>query len=173
MKNRKLTFVLLPLAVIIWGGIVYRFLQAQDYPVESKSISPISTKTHKSDILPDTFVLLADYRDPFERKVPAKIENPSGMIEGFSSYKANISSKVNDSKPVVSVTEPVRWPDISYFGLIENRAKKTRVAICRLGGVDYFVEEGQTVTAIKVVKVWQDSILVNYQKENRIFKRKD
>jgi len=162
MKNKKLVFLLLPLACAVWGVVMYRIMQAFDnssdqVDVEQQEI-PKAIVTEK--VLPDTFSLMLGYKDPFlngVRKDPPVIFQPISLPpKSAPVVKSNTSPE--------SAVAP-EWPQVEYMGLIENKVQRTKVAMVSIGGVHHLLQEGQVVKRVRVLEVMKDSMKVSFGKE--------
>src|SRR5258708_1692147 len=103
MKNKKVVILLLVLTAGIWGTVIYRIFKT----VHKKDRVQIKAAESKSNFsyLPDTFSIVADYRDPFLGK-RAVMEVPKKTSSGPVKPKP---------APVVNI---IKWPAISYAGII-------------------------------------------------------
>lgn len=174
MKNKRLLYVLIPLAGIVWGIIIYRLMQTLEAPKEASyknNIANIAKENTQS--VPDTFKLLLKYQDPFLAERKRTIELRQTEVTTFlinSPIARNPAQTIASpmSKPLVTTTE---WPKIEFNGLIENKAKKERIAMLHIGGITHLVYEGQTADQVKLIKLHSDSIQVEYGKQKKFYRR--
>ena len=76
MKNKKLTYILVPLVLIVWGLIIYRIFNTIHNTDDSPLLNtPIATINGEKNTLLDTFSLQLNYRDPFLGNLHRKISN--------------------------------------------------------------------------------------------------
>jgi hypothetical protein len=164
MKKKKLTYFLLAVTVVIWGLIFIRIFDSVDTEAEEMPAAVNTKNTPMStSAVPDTFSLLANYRDPF-------LGNSSH--HGIQPDKPTVKPK--DVLKVVAPPLPpkalVDWSVITYLGLINNPKTNKSIALINLKGREYMVAEGESIEEIKIIKNLKDSLLVTYQAENKYLK---
>ncbi len=159
MKNKKLTYILLPLVIIVWGLVVYRmFFEGRTKPDNlTQIIKPIvkeQTQTKNK-----TYKLIANYRDPFLDKTA------SGNIESGEKQNKQTESNTNLRRRRTSVSR-VRWPEIEYGGFVEgNKAKQT--ILIKINKRDYLAYKGDTIEQVIVKEFYGDSLIVIYSNEEK------
>lgn len=166
MKNKKLIYILIPLTVIIWGVIVYRIIsQIRRNP------EPVYNKTDMIDGFQskqpsDTFTLKLDYTDPFLDR----------NLRGRPSIRSAYERQDNPvPAPATSVTKPqstdqtVLWPVIRYGGIIENTDSKQEICLVNIDGINFLMSTGDTKEQVKLIKVYQDSIILELTRQRRTF----
>ncbi len=157
MKNKKLTWILLPVVLGVWGMIgwkVYAAMNAEEDVMVTTDSAP--SNVARSSFVPDTYQLALNYRDPFFESKPEKI------------YQ-NSSSHQQSETNVIKKTEPqsVSWPTIIYSGLVRQPQSGKTVAFLSVNGSSQFVNAGDVVNDVAITKVWSDSIEVKFGKEIR------
>ncbi len=160
MKNKKLIYILVPLAILVWGVIFYKIFTGMEDKASSSSIiyTPI-TASDKTDA--DTFSLEANYKDPF---LSGKIYTPSQSSNSGSPDNRQSLVHADKSNPIL--------PDLQYFGLISNSKSKSKVGLIKIQGGDFLLKEGEkTNTNIKIEKLFKDSVIVVYQRNKHTIKR--
>jgi hypothetical protein len=158
MKNKKATYLLLFVVLIIWGFIVFRIYRTVNPSDEKKmnvSIGSILTDTRVTD----TFSIAASYRDPF-----------------LNHYVA-VSHSVRRSRPVpVQLPQlpkaPVRWPDVKFLGTISNNKLAKKIILVSINGRDNLMREGETVNDLSLLKIAKDSVQLSYMGEKKFFTKK-
>jgi len=106
-----------------------------------------STGTEVQLLEPDTFSIIAEYRDPFLGKI--------------RSAKPKTLQPKKKPKPVQKEPEPqLRWPSITYGGMIRNQKTGKLVAMVKIDGKDNLLAVGNVVSEVRLVKVYPDSIKV-------------
>lgn len=164
MKGKKNIYFLLPLALLIWGVIGYKVWEGiKRKDIISSKPSSMLESTSNSKI--DTFDILDNYPDPFlkygfNRKQERRPE--SIVSNNNSSLKKNDPRTVNQIKT---------WPDIIFLGSMKNRSSKRELAFLKINGADYSLKTGEKIENIKLIAILKDSIIVEYQKVKRGFKR--
>jgi len=96
---------------------------------------------------PDTFSIIAKYRDPFL----GKIRSP----------KPKTKKVKKKPPPIKKKPEPVlRWPTITYGGMIKNQQTGKLVAMIKINGKDNLMAVDNIVSEVRLVQVYPDSIKV-------------
>lgn len=147
--------MLLLLVTIIWGIIFYRivFVASSD-PILSatESIQPVK---YTNTSVPDTFSIFANYRDPFFNKI---IPGPASNL---NKVKAPTPAKVE------KIVVPLKWPSLSYGGIIKNQKSGKQLVLININGEESIIKAGDEISGIHLLKVYKDSIEVSFQKEKK------
>ena len=164
MKNKKFTqAVLLVFVLGVWGTIFYKIydkLRGDDeepVPYEALNMGQVSSGKL------DTFQLLENYNDPFLNK-PVSGSAIGSAHKGSSTANPVVKSIVKT--PVTTVA-----PQIKYLGLIKNKAGKKSVAIVSVNGASSLLQEGESAGNAKLLKLTNDSILVQIDKQKIYVRR--
>lgn len=163
MKNKKLSWILLPGVLAIWAAIgwqVYAAMKSDDLAVNEQALEQIAPTT--KSVVPDTFKLLLDYRDPFLYDVVRK--------------PPPTNSQSNNAAPAAKKTLPppppaATWPTLSYAGLVRHSGSERSVGFLSVNGNSHFVKTGDAVEGLRVGKVWKDSVEMVMGKETRIVRK--
>lgn len=165
MKNKKAIWILLPAVLGLWGVIFFRVSNAIN------AGEPKSLAKHEHSIIAapveevEYYELKLDYDDPF-----LKGRKP---IVNRSPAKASTPKKI---KPVVKKTVkelPVVWPNIEYKGTIGSEKGTKSMIILHVNGESWFMSPREEKAEIKLLKAYQDSIVVEYKgKEKRTIHKK-
>lgn len=165
MKNKKAIWVLLPAVLGLWGLIIFRVSNAVNSddpkPIVRQELLNAAASTKEIQY----YELKLDYDDPFlkgrrpiVRKAPVKPSN---------SQKA---------KPVVKKTVkklPLIWPSIEYKGTIGSEKGNKSMVILHVNGESWFMSSKEEKDEIKLLKTYQDSVIVEYKgKEKRTIHKK-
>ena len=127
MKNKKLIYLMLALAVIIWGLVIWEVSPVVSGAGPQIVHEPVPPAP---EVKPDTFELLLNYRDPF-------FEQPQSSGE----KKNNISAVYE---------EEAKSPDFTYQGMIRT-GKKTFGVICR-NSEEILITRGDRIEDFIIVK---------------------
>ena len=151
MKNKKLSWILLPAVLGIWAVIgwkVYAAMRNDESPFTDTGTAGISNAD--SPALPDTYELVLDYRDPFlDKPAPVKIQPSRHVVQGTTPVKPS-----RDSSATVS------WPAISYYGLVRQPESGKTVGFLAVNGSSCFIRSGDNVGNILVGRINADSVEV-------------
>jgi hypothetical protein len=155
MKNKKLMYILLPLAIIIWGLIIYKIIS--NYTGDDDT--GIVSNNNKTNALPvniaDTFSLILNYPDPF-LKGEVQVTNYTKTVQPQVNYnKTRTTGKTKEIKKV-------NWPLIVYGGIIKNKANNKTCSIIKINNIEYIMSVGDVCKDVKLIKTYKDSVLVMY-----------
>lgn len=156
MKNKKLSWILLPAVLAIWGMIGWKIYAAVNGEEETFTGEPAQAELPTdTSVVPDEYTLLLDYRDPFFEKKPQPKQNTAGV-------KKAEPVPVKNSAPVIT-----QWPSVSYGGLVRQTQSGKTVGFLIVNGASHFVNAGDVAGELTVTKMWSDSIEVRFGKESR------
>lgn len=157
MKNKKSIYVLLPIAVIIWGIIAYKIITGLNSDNNDNFIEHANLK-YENIIEADTFSLILAYRDPFLGKnIIIQNDVPEYQSNPYPQNKTNIVQKPEENKPA-----PVIWPKLAYKGIIQNNKTNNYVSLVIINNQKFLLSEGQELSGIKLLKAYKDSAVFQY-----------
>ena len=147
-KNRKTLFFLIPAVAFIWGMVIYKVVKtlSEEETVKPFVITKLDDRSFKVE--KDTFSLIALDRDPF--------------------LGIKYSKKKNVKHRVVSKKE-IDWPSIEYLGMVSDSDSKSGVYLLSVRGKSHFLQKGDEVDSIKLVKVSQNKVWLKYKNTTRVF----
>lgn len=151
MKNKK-NILLLVGVVIIWGVLIYKFIDTLNPDASPTKISSTATYKRPANKLKDTFSLQPTKRDPFLGTIYTK-PKPSFVA------KNNRKSKV----------EGASWPLIVYQGLVSDSNSSKEVFMVSINSVQHILKSGQTVDEIKILKGNSKSVSIRFQGTTKEF----
>ncbi len=112
----------------------------------------------------DTFSLILAYRDPF-------LGNNLYLANGGSSNQIITSQvipkTIETPKPIVAID----CPNIKYLGLILNKKNGQYVSLMNIEKKEFLMLEGQEINGVKILKAFKDSVIIQYKKEIKIYKK--
>lgn len=158
MKFLKNTYVLVVAVVIIWGIIgyhLYNFIKRDDVSVMVK-------KDHIPLTQDDSvrhYTLLINYRDPFFASSVKTLHHRSKEI---SPRKASV---------IVNNAHNIEWPKLQYKGIVENSQARKKIALINVNGLGSLVKEGDMLGAVRVHKIWKDSLELRVDRTSRVIQR--
>jgi hypothetical protein len=154
MKNKTVTYVLLTVAALVWGGIFYRVfssLSAYDQiatvPVKVRSVAS------ESDYALTTWAIKADYRDPFLGSL---------AVEKPKQANASVNNKILRKKKI-ETEAAIDWSFIKYSGLIKNPSRAKKIGLINIQNQPYMINEGEIIQGIKCIRHYRDSIIIFYK----------
>jgi hypothetical protein len=140
-KNNRLTYILIPVVLIVWGVIGWRIFSYGDEEAELDPIivSDRSMTENKPAVRPR---LRLDYQDPFLKV---------GLLE----------PRVEEDKetPPVQVNRNIQKPPIIYKGLIAG-AKGSVVGLVDYQSQSYLVHQGDAIGSFQIRGIYADSLLI-------------
>lgn len=156
MKNKKLTYILIPIVIVIWGYAILQLFKDEKQVNNNVSRPLIEDDTLFKDSL--QFKKLQFYfQDPFlNRKI---VKNKYSISNGstFQKQKNNYIKKVT---PLIKTQ--VKWPNISYGGTINNA--KALITVNNKLEILNVMDEFES---IKILNIYEDSIRVRYKQEDK------
>lgn len=163
MFNKKMiNAVLIIVVVSLWGTVSYKYINRffgenevfYDTP-ENYNFDTLSV------ISKDTFKLQPLTKDPFLNKI---VTQPK--IQSSSIPKQSIIKK----EPVLKT--PIQFPAVQYYGYIKSKDKKEELILVRINNRLERVRLNDNIDGLIINKIYKDSIVVNFNKETRSFKKK-
>lgn len=162
MKNKKLTYILFPIVIIIWGLVIYRiFFEGRTKP---ENITPVVKPVIKTDAKEEqkAYRLIANYRDPFLNEIKTSV------IEiKQEEKKEEVNQRSSNLRRRRTSISRIRWPEIKYGGFIEDDQNQKFTILLNIKNRDYLAHEGDTVDQIFIKEFHKDSIIVVYNNEEK------
>ena len=152
-KNKKSIYILLPVVLLIWGGVLYQLFSFVK-PVEEHNnianefiVSPLKIKERQ------TFAINVNYRDPFLGKI----------------YRPNngISPKKN-TKKILKKEEVIPLPNIIYKGIISDSKQKNSIYMLIIDGNNFYMKKGEIKNELLLKSGDKESIIVVYKGKHNI-----
>ncbi|MFY9310325.1 MAG: hypothetical protein WAQ28_14870 [Bacteroidia bacterium] len=168
MKNKKLTYILIPLVAGLWGTILYKIFHTvnnknNDFVINAN----ILTGSMKSESAIDTFTINPDYNDPFlgkgiKKPVPSGDQIPAVV----NTTQVKKPEKQAPAQPALA-----NWPGIIYNGIVKNQKSNKQLAMIQVNGQASIMQEGDVTMDLKLLHITKDSIELMFQNEKKIFKK--
>jgi hypothetical protein len=160
MNKKKLNIFLIPLALILWIAIVLKIISiTRPQQVESFTIRP-DYDQESPHVIGDTLKLLLNYSDPFG----SNRINPSKTANKVTASR-NSSKKFFEKKP----ESPI--PSVVYLGTISSGKNSKNSALLVVNGKSVLLSPNDTISGIRVLQCWTDSIILRYDKRTFVVKR--
>jgi len=157
MKKKYLNILLVPLTIIIYSGLFLKHFGKKELIVEELAYNTtFSNQASNFKIQRNDFDITKLENDPFGIN-KKRIRKPS---ETLKTEKANFSSpkKIEQKKP---------WPKITYYGFVKNSLSKKRLVLVKINSKLYRKREEEDIDDIKIIKAYNDSIVLNMDNENK------
>ena len=155
MKNKKTVYLVLPIVIGLWALVIYKvvhiYSSSDETVVASSSFVPPILKSNFSD----TFSIAATYRDPFLGKTVSPTVSKTSIAP----------------QPLKKISEPTKWPGITYGGVIKSRKSNAQLGMVSINGQTNFMKEGDVISDVLLKKIYKDSIDVVFQKEKRVVRK--
>lgn len=171
MKNNiKLTYILLPLVVIVWGLVVYRiFFEGRTAPENISSVpKPVLKESVKEE--KSSYKLIANYRDPFLSNVIQPNVEINDEKDKEKEEDNRRGSNLRRRRTSISRT---RWPEVSYGGFIEDDNDRKITILLNIKNRDYLAQEGDTIDQIYIKAFYGDSLIIIYNEEEKTLTKKN
>jgi len=146
MKNKKNIYILLPVVIVLWGLVIYRFFSYatpganENTQAVSFSVKPVTVQQR------DTIVLDVNYRDPFLGKM----------------YSREMPKKASGNRKI-TVKEPIQWPQVIYKGIVSDTKNNKKVFMLIVNGQTHLIKEKETVEGISLKSGNRHSITIKYR----------
>ena len=164
MKNKKLTYILLPAAAIIWG-LVFWQIYAGLNPEEELYVEPGYTGgAHTIAAVADTFQLSGGYSDPF---LDRSLLKNSATGYDFQADEPNKTAQRNPKQAKPVVPKVVKWPNIAYKGFIINNVSGDAQAVLTVNDREQTMRKGEVFMQVELLTISQDSIEVAFAGETK------
>lgn len=158
MNKALLNKILIFFLLLIWSVIGYKLITnifGKNEIVQMKSVVN-EPQINKENVETSIFALPIITRDPFLGSYTTrKMEN---------SQTQNRHSKIDKKKPIV-------WPQINYYGFVKGENNKNALALLKIDGKLERVRKGTNMNGIAIKEIYQDSILVIFNNQKKIFKK--
>lgn len=159
MKNKKLTYILLPVVALIWGAIIYQVLAPNDN-FTAVPLALFEEEFEVQKVVQKELVL--NYPDPFlknrkwgskalNKTTPVKVINPT-MV------KSNRNNQSMEAKLI--------WPTVNFTGTVNSGALIT------VNNRAYILKQGDTINSVSFDLIAQDSLKVSYKGESKTIHKK-
>jgi hypothetical protein len=164
VKSKKSVYILIPIVVIVWGLIAYKIIVGMNAGDDNLTFTADTNNHFINNMEADTFSLILAYRDPFLGK---------NLYQQQESNVWNNEDNNQKKKQTELIKQPVTisWPGVAYLGLILNKKTGIYVSLIKIDNKEHLLLEGQEAKGIKVLKANKDSVIVQFQKEIKTFKK--
>ncbi|RED45643.1 hypothetical protein [Seonamhaeicola aphaedonensis] len=160
MNKRYLNTALMVLLVIVWGAVIYKFFGKKKTVMTYQDSGFVSNNNMDFTFSKDTFQLELLNEDPFKASKPFSRPNPIKVAKVKSTSVSKPSSK-----------KPITWPTISYHGFVKANGNATKLIVLKIDNTLYRIRENETINAIKLIKAYDDSLKIAFNKDQKTIKR--
>lgn len=165
MKNKKITYILIPLVAIIWGFVIFKIFNYTDDGGNYNQNISNSLKFKEENAVVDTFTIVANYIDPFLGKFASSYRNQDIEISEENNSE-NIVKKPEINK-IVAPKPFLRWPQIEYGGIVYNSKTQKKLALVKINNQEQLAKIGDAFNKVKLLEIFPDSIKVQFETETK------
>jgi len=153
VKNKKLTYFLGFVVLVVWGLIIYRIFDASGGPDDdpAPTANTRQKEAYNDYAIPkDTARLLLNYRDPF------------GIIKTKDTAEIPLKKLLHKGAINLPVKPAFNWSFIQYSGYIRNPDSKKLIALVTINGKNEMFSEGEIKDNVKLIRNFRDSIKISF-----------
>lgn len=154
MKDKRLTYILVPLVIIIWGTVFWKFYSGLRKTANNTIIPSLHISDETVNDIPDTIRLSFQYNDPFLHNQIGKSGKPA-------------KPESETRAPIIVVP----WPRVEYKGAVVKHNSEKFLGLIIISGKQSLISEGDVFENIRVIKITPDSIKLEYMNDSRFFSR--
>jgi len=156
VKNKKTTYILLPVVLLIWGAIVYKVFFANATQEEDIAITAMPMQHAAVSDSAFSFTIQNNYRDPF-------------LSHTYVARSKPVQKKAPKPKEPKKIEQPkvIVWPKVEYMGTVEG--KDAKFGLVLIDNATTMVAEGDRVKKIDIIKIYADSIRLKNADIERTF----
>ncbi len=164
MNNKKSVYVLLPLVIIVWGVVIYKFLNIKGGSDDDSigNIAAITKKLPKK--INKDYGLLLDYADPFLSSLDVYKSSYYNNVKGKNKSKKSGVNKKRGHQPDVKV---------SFLGILINESKNKKVGLLEIDAQRYLLSDGDIKNNVEVIKLGTDSVICKIGENKKVIYKKE
>jgi hypothetical protein len=116
--------------------------------------------------------LSLNYEDPFLKTVGAN--HHAAHINDESKTRKKIQPvKSSPTKPIPPPPAPIKWPELTFKGIIQNKKKGEVLGIISINGSDRIIKTNDPMGDFIIESIRKDQILVKHlEGETKVYARK-
>lgn len=157
MKNRKLTYILIPLVCGIWGWLIYNFF---GMITDSEKIIAINP----GEISKDSIVFTT-------KKINSKLEIVKRDPFLNIYYKKDQTKRKVPRLAKVSQPEIIQWPSIQYLGKVEGSESGNNIFLVEIFGQQKLMEIGENYHDVLLIKGNEKKIVLKFEGSYKTFSK--
>ncbi|WP_417921370.1 hypothetical protein [Christiangramia marina] len=151
MKNKNL-YVLIPVVLIIWGVLGFKFFNSL-----SKDINSISTNSLQETI--------QNPKIPRNLRMLKLRDIDKDPFLGLSYQKPSRNYNNHHVKKI----SRIEWPPITYLGSIEDASDSNSIHIIKVGRSQFLFENGDIHLEVKLIRTFKNKVRLSYKGESKVF----
>ncbi len=166
MKNKKFTYVLIPVVLIVWGMIIYRLFNGTNSGLAINKNENKLFEKNVNETMADTFSIRGNYKDPFLSKRSQRNQIQETTIKQPTTNETKkLKPEAKNNKSLVT------WPNVVFSGLIKNQKSNKQLALLQIDGKADIMQVGDTKSNIKLLKTSHDSIEISFNAEHKVIRK--
>jgi len=170
--NKKLkTRLLIGIGSILWGIVIYRFVQNHKAKDALEETEMVYNNTNFSPIMfnKDSFELILPAVDPFLKKQASYKSNNNYNGQSTSNQSTSNQRKIKKKVVPKEVKKELPWPTIKYMGFVKNRDQDKTLCLLQINGRTTQISKGEEMASVHVSNVYRDSVHLVFGGEERTF----
>jgi len=169
MRNKKLTYFLLPVVLLVWGIIFYRIFINRDKP-KAPAFSPVNTMIEDtSDKDKKGYELFANYADPFLKNSYIRPVEKEAPVNVFQAPRRRTVDRQTPNRRR-QVIRQVKWPEVRYSGAISDSSEQI-IGLMEIDKKKTLVDKGSNVKDIFVLDLFNDSIILIFDGDTATYNK--
>ena len=152
MKNKKLNTLLGPFVILVWIGVLFRFVGGCEEGLGKSDLADASAIAKAHITAWDSFSLELDYRDPFLNQLPIP---PKKIHKTAKRSVGKLIQKPPQKKIII--------PKLSYQGGVASGDSLAMTGILLVGGQVRAVRAGEQIGNIRIESLGLDRLSLSIE----------
>ena len=120
----------------------------------------------------ESIQLSLNYEDPF-LKAGGSIQPVAKTYDETATRKKIQPIKSSPTKPLPPPTAPIKWPELSFKGIIENKKKGEMLGIISINNNDRIIKTNETMGDFIIDSIQKDQVVVRHKEgEKKLYAKK-
>ena len=162
MRNKKLTYILIPVVALLWGYIFYKIFWGVGNTPNYAITHQIKTDTLENKQEKFEYNLLVNYSDPFLKNNHIKKET-----KPKEETQQNQNTRSRRTRSRQNRKKEIPWPKIKYGGVITNESSDKITILVEINESKCLVNVGDIRKEVTIKRYYPDSIVVVYKGEEK------
>ncbi len=160
MNKKKINKILIIAVTIIWGVLLYKYINPFFSNTQKALPKEFAQIPHKAKKQKETITLNFPKRDPFLGKLLYSKKQPQTVKKHKPKLSKNASKK------------NILWPKIEYLGFVKSSKSKSPLGLLRIDGILHRVNEKTIVRGLKIKTIEHNKIIITNNSKEKSFTRK-
>lgn len=158
MSKSGLNKVLIISLLLIWSVVGYKLISSF---FGKKEVDPISTL-----VAPKSVSIQTQKKEIFD--LPTILRDP--FLGKYTMQKKEVSTKISYRK--VKQARDLIWPSIEYYGFLKGEKSSGSLVLLKINSKMERIRKGEKFEGLEIKEIYQDSVLISFGKEKKIFAKK-